>query len=124
MNLEKRNYNVKHIKKLIIGQNTITDPIAILTEQKNYFNNLYASKQKLDGIADTESKFLENPAIPKLTEDQKKLCDQKLHAYDYGNALKKLANNKSPGSDGLTSNFYKFFWPDICNLLIESYEYT
>ena len=124
MNLEKRNYNVKHIKKLIIGQNTITDPIAILTEQKNYFNNLYASKQKLDGIADTESKFLENPAIPKLTEDQKKLCDQKLHAYDYGNALKKLANNKSPGSDGLTTNFYKFFWPDICNLLIESYEYT
>ena len=35
-----------------------------------------------------------------------------------------MANNKSPGSDGLTTNFYKFFWPDIRNLLIESYEYT
>ena len=46
------------------------------------------------------------------------------YAYDYGNALKKMANNKSPGSAGLTTNFYKFFWPDIRNLLIESYEYT
>ena len=35
-----------------------------------------------------------------------------------------LANKKSPGSDGLTTNFYKFIWLDIRNLLIESHEYT
>ena len=33
LNLEKRNYNVKHIKKLIQGTNMITDPVRILTEQ-------------------------------------------------------------------------------------------
>ena len=35
-----------------------------------------------------------------------------------------LANDKSPGSDGLSTNFYKFFWPDINDLLIDSYNYT
>ena len=34
LNLEKRNYNIKHIKKLIEGMNIITDPVAILKEQK------------------------------------------------------------------------------------------
>ena len=35
LNLEKQNYNVKHMKKLILGQNTITNPIDIIKEQKN-----------------------------------------------------------------------------------------
>ena len=38
-----------------------------------------------------------------------------------GKALKQLDNNKSPGTDGLTTNFYKFFWPDIKTLVYDSY---
>ena len=48
----------------------------------------------------------------------------RLKKKDYTVALKKLANDKSPSSDGLTSNFYKFFWSDISDLLIDSYNYT
>ena len=32
--------------------------------------------------------------------------------------------DKSPGSDGLSTNFYKFFWPDVCDLLIDSNNYA
>lgn len=32
----------------------------------------------------------------------------------------KLSLNKSPGSDGLTGDFYKFFWEDIRNLLFKA----
>ena len=31
-----------------------------------------------------------------------------------------MANNKSPGSDGLPAEFYKFFWGDIKIFLINS----
>ena len=63
-------------------------------------------------------------AIPKLSNDERYFCDQKLQPRDYSTALKNLANNKSSGSDGLTTNFYKFFWPDIRDLLVASYNYT
>ena len=29
-------------------------------------------------------------------------------------------NNKAPGNDGLSAEFYKFVWPEIGNLLVES----
>ena len=67
---------------------------------------------------------MENASIPKLPDDDKLFCDQKLELSDYGKALKDLSNNKSPGSDGLTTNFYKFFWPDIRDLLVASFNYT
>ena len=43
---------------------------------------------------------------------------------EIGKALKQLKNDKSPGNDGFTTNFYKFFWPDIKHLLFESYNYS
>ena len=32
-----------------------------------------------------------------------------------------MANDKTPGLDGFTTNFYKFFWPDIREILHASY---
>lgn len=32
-------------------------------------------------------------------------------------ALKNMKNNKSPGSDGFTTEFFKFFWKDLGFLL-------
>ena len=92
---------MKHIKKLIQGTNIITDPVAILKEQKRYYNNLYSSKQHhFENVSEIEYHFLRNTPIPKLSDDERYFCDQKLHSSDYGCALKNLANNKSPGSDG------------------------
>jgi hypothetical protein len=34
--------------------------------------------------------------------------------------LNDLPNNKAPGSDGISTNFYKFFWPKISNLVTNS----
>ena len=38
-------------------------------------------------------------------------------------ALKSMQNNKAPGSDGLTTEFFKFFWSDLNALLINSFNY-
>ena len=102
LNLEKKNYNSKHIKKLIQGQNTITDPVAILKEQKRYYCNLYTSRHnQYDPACHLETLFLDNPLIPKISDDERYRCDQKL-----------------------TTNFYKFFWADIKDMLVDSYNYS
>ena len=38
-------------------------------------------------------------------------------------ALKLMKNNKSPGSDGFTTEFYKFFWRDLGVFLVRSLNY-
>ena len=35
------------------------------------------------------------------------------------NVLKNMSNGKSPGLDGFTSEFYKFFWIDIQEYVIQ-----
>ena len=62
--------------------------------------------------------------IPKLDILVKKLCDEKLTLKECTEALQGLANNKSPGMDGFTSNFYKKNWNAIQTLLYESYLYS
>ena len=37
--------------------------------------------------------------------------------------IKALPNNKTPGEDGLPAEFYKVFWLDIKNYLVECYKY-
>ena len=39
-------------------------------------------------------------------------------------SIKSFKNNKTPGTDGLTAEFYKFFWQDIKHVLLASIIYT
>ena len=60
------------------------------------------------------NEFLDTEHIPKLSNTDQDLCDQELSLYDCGKALK----------DGLTTNFYKQIWPDIRNMVHNSYIYS
>ena len=35
-----------------------------------------------------------------------------------------MENNKTPGSDGLTVEFYRFFWNIIAKYMVESFSYV
>ena len=71
----------------------------------------------------SQEKFL-NDNIPKLNESDRLICDKLLSLEECTKALKLLPNNKSPGSDGFTTNFYKFFWIDLKVLLFDSFQYS
>ena len=126
LNLEKRNYNSTCIKKLIIkDEQERTNVKDIIQEQENFYKDLYSSK-----IEDNQSttvitnKFINSAPIPLLEQLNKDLCDSELTLEECSKALKELANNKSPGSDGFTTNFYKTFWPDIKLIVYDSYTYS
>ena len=124
LNLEKRNYNTTYIKKLI-GKNNenITDLENIIKEQESYYRELYTSKHNESENNELLSEFT-NAKIPELSSIDREICDEKLNIEEIGKALRNLENNKTPGSDGLTTNFYKFFWVDIKSFLFESYSYS
>ncbi len=46
----------------------------------------------------------------KLTDDQRQWLDADIQLDEISEAVNKLSNGRSPGIDGLTSEFYKQFW--------------
>ena len=124
--LEKRNFVNKTITELIdFCGNHITDHEHILEEQVSFFSNLYKSRLELDSQAvHCEEMFLKHNV--KLTDTQKESCEGILKLQECSEALRNMKNKKSPGSDGFTAEFYKFFWKDIglfvCRSLNEGYQ--
>ena len=51
----------------------------------------------------------ENPFIIKISEDQKLFCVGELTEKECLKALENIKNMKSPGNDGFTTEYYKFF---------------
>lgn len=49
--------------------------------------------------------------IPKLDNTTADFLDRNISEGE--NVLKGMKNNKSPGSDGFTAEFYNFFWNDL-----------
>ena len=58
-----------------------------------------------------------------LNEELSKKCEGMLSKKECHLALKDIDNGKSPGSDGLSSEFYKVFWDDINLEVVVSINY-
>ena len=43
---------------------------------------------------------------------------------EIGQALKKMSNNKTPGSDGFPADFYKFFWNKLKHFVLRALNYN
>ena len=58
--------------------------------------------------------------LPKLTNEQTLSCEGIISDGKVFKSFKSVENNKSPGNDGLSKEFYKFFWNKIKNPLLTS----
>jgi exonuclease III len=95
--------------------NTITDLKEIANEQKTFYQTLYKEPESKENekIIEANNVFLENAEIIQIESNEKKCLDEDISKEEIAAALKELANNKAPGSDGLDASFYKFFWSKI-----------
>lgn len=107
-NLEKKRSETKLISQLNKKDKIITDQKEILKETENFYRNLYAKRNTQNSIYNF---FDEN--ITKLNETETNQCEGLLSEEECSKALKEMKNQKSPGSDGLTVEFYKIFWNAI-----------
>ena len=124
--LEKRNFLNKSINRIVNDQgDMVTNFKDILFEQKKYYENLYTEQEvNLEDDILNNKFFITNNNIPTLTENQKELCEGNITKDECMESIKSMENFKSPGIDGLPIEFYKIFWHDVSDLLLNSFNYS
>ena len=122
-NLEKRNRSNNYITKLKVGDSTLVTPAEILKEELRYYQNLYTSTctNPNDTCFDT---FFESLTLPKLTAQLADTWDGFLTKDECHASLKEFSKGKSPGTDGLTAEFYLKFWELLGQELVDSVNYA
>ena len=120
-NLESRNFTNKVITKLVDEDGSeFINTQDVLNCQKRFYENLYDSN---NNISDNpiESEIGEN--LNKLSDFESEKLEGNITFSELSSALKNMKNDKSPGLDGFTVEFFKFFWIDIGMFVLRSLNY-
>ena len=104
-NLEKRNYWKKHITSLTSENGLIlSDPESILEEKPNFYEKIYQSKQH------TFCTVFESEGLTFLDNVEANQCEGLLTLEECAKVIGSFQNDKTPGPEGLTVEFYRRFW--------------
>ncbi len=91
----------------------------ILKEANLFYKNLYITNNPT--ATDIEKYLADTNLTRSLTDDEKDICEGRIQLVEIENVIKKLKCNKSPGLDGLSSEFYQTFLPIVGKLLVDVY---
>ena len=109
--LEKQSYMRKSIRKLKTNSGKIiTDPEEIALYQRQFYEKLLTSQRCNKS---NYCSFINDMCIPKLSETEKLQCGGKISLKECSDIMNSNSKNKFPGNDGLTNEFYIFFWGEI-----------
>ena len=117
--LEKKRSETKLISRLKINNKINTNQSEILSETELFYKNLYNKRE----VGHSSYNFFDD-SIRKLNNLDKNSCEGHITEAECINALKNMKNQKSPGSDGITVEFYKLFWNDVKVFYINSINYS
>ena len=118
MNLEKSRACQNILRKICTETQEITDLTKINTTIFDFYANIF--KEKLKTKSESLNNFLNDLSIPSSSETQKQICEEELTEKDIYESMISFDNNKSPGNDGLTKEFYQTFWQDVKDIFFNS----
>ena len=108
--LEKKRQTSKSWKKIKISENHYETKIdKILAKQVDFYKELYTSQ----GIDVKAADELLKSVDKKLTAIQCEDLEKEITKIELKKALDKMADDKSPGDDGILTIFYKLYWDTI-----------
>lgn len=118
-NLEKRNAKDKMWESILDANGKMIHGIKnILKTQVDFYSKLYKSEP----IQQEKKAMFLDTFETTLTEQEKIDLDRDISKDEIGQSLKKMKNNKSPGPDGILTEFYKLYWEDLGQDLLEVFE--
>jgi exonuclease III len=106
--LEKHRAETKTITEVVTEEGTVSGSKEVLDELTKFYKNLYSESESLD--LNMTSQFKSDVQI---SESDKEFMDRELTIKECKEALDEMSNNKSPGLDGFTVEFFKCFWNEI-----------
>ena len=119
LNLISRNKQRTVMNKLINDNGeTIYNQTEILNCQAEYYKNLYSEKQQKNRKDIKE--YVKNVNVKCLSIDEKLKCESTLTEAECQCVLNSFKKSKTPGTDGLTVEFYKKFWNLLKSPLVNS----
>ncbi len=92
------------------------EPRSIAAYCSSFYSSLYESRFNKNDTSDFLDSLINTKSI---SEDEKELCDNSICIEEVLQAIKELKLNKSPGVDGLTSEFYKSFSKELAPFLLK-----
>ena len=116
--MEKHQAIQSQIDSVIINQDKITDQDEINKQIFSFYQSLFS--RKVQNQTDKIEAYLELIPLPKLTNEQTLSCEGIISEDEVFKSLKSMENNKSPGNDGLSKEFYECFWNEIKNPFVAS----
>ena len=94
-----------------------------MDELESFYANLVdSSSRRLDSA--TPMFLSVARRFPALTDDLRKICEGKIGYSECFGVLGTFHKNKTPGDDGLTTEFYLAFWLLFRRLLVDSLNYA
>ena len=90
-----------------------------MCEIERFYRNLYTKRP-----VSNPTVFLNNLDHTSLSTDDSLLCEGDLTLIECREALFSMASNKSPGSDGFSNDFYKYFWDEVGILVLNSLNFA
>lgn len=123
LGLEKRAAKNNTVSTLIDAEGyTVTDNKTILEMERDYFENIYTEKpEDLDPV---DLLSLSQDDAPVISDLHKQRINRPFTIQEFHEALKDLNKNKSPGTDGITPEFFLAFWDLLKDEFMQSMEYS
>ena len=122
--LETHNYLSKIIPKLETADGKIiTDQNDILKESELFYKNLFSNKDDTSAEINVKE-YLKDLNVPKLTDNESNQLEGTLTLQELTNALRNMKNNKSPGTDGYSCEFFKVFWNRLGSFVLRSINHS
>ena len=122
LGLEKYNNNNNTVKALRNSEGKLcTNKEDIMQIKVSFYKNLYKEKFKFHDRIENYRDFCRELAIPTLDENKKDMCEGHISVEEASSALCLLKTGSAPGTDGLTTAFYKFFWAKLQDMVINSF---
>ena len=106
------------MRTISCSEKELTDEKEINTKLFKFYKTLF--EPKINVSNELIQDYLNRIEIPILTKEQSQKCEGVITEEELLKALKKLPNNKSPGNDGITKEFYEAFWDDLKTPLLLS----
>ena len=80
----------------------------VLSEEEKFYQTLYDTSS-INTERPESNAFLKNKLIKPLRDESANVCEGKINKEERLKALLEMESDKSPGSDGFTSEFCKRF---------------
>ena len=113
-NKNRINKNINEIK--LEDGSLINNQQEILHNLKDFYQKLYQKPRLPENLAPDDDPLL----LPKtLTPEEQESLDSPITKLELDTALKNMKNNKSPGLDGYSAEFFKSFWPQLGHFFLD-----